>query len=140
MSEPSQLERLEKTRRAIRRLTRPLAVLLVEDNEMDAELQLLELAPLRASVTVARTANAALAHLKCQPAELMILDLRLPDGNGAEVFRDAQTLLPDLLILVASGLPLESPFVELVRKNGAEFIYEKPVSTAQLTEITGLEV
>ena len=65
-------------------------ILLVEDDEVLCELILRNLQARGHDVRVAADAQAALAHLKATPFDLILLDICLPDQTGWEVLRIAQ--------------------------------------------------
>ncbi len=65
-------------------------ILLVEDDEVLCELILRNLEARGHDVRAAEDAQAALAHLRATPFDLIILDICLPDETGWEVLRTAQ--------------------------------------------------
>jgi DNA-binding response OmpR family regulator len=65
-------------------------ILLVEDDEVLCELILRNLEIRGHDVRIAEDAQAALAHLRTAPFDLVILDINLPDQTGWEVLRTAQ--------------------------------------------------
>ena len=65
-------------------------ILLVEDDEVLRELLLRNLEARGHEVRVAEDAQAALAHLRTAPFDLIILDICLPDETGWDVLRTAQ--------------------------------------------------
>lgn len=84
-------------------MSRIRSVLLVDD---DADLRLaLELALEAAGYTVAVAASAdeALAAQRRRPAEVLVTDIFMPDGDGFEVIERFQREFPDTRIVVVSG-------------------------------------
>lgn len=84
-------------------MSRVRSVLLVDD---DADLRLaLELALEAAGYTVAVAASAdeALAAQRRRPAEVLVTDIFMPDGDGFEVIERFQREFPDTRIVVVSG-------------------------------------
>ena len=65
-------------------------ILVVEDDEMLGELILRNLERRGHDVRVAEDAHTALAHLRTDPFDLILLDICLPDETGWEVLRTAQ--------------------------------------------------
>ena len=65
-------------------------ILLVEDDEVLCELILRNLEIRGHEVRAAADAQAALAHLRTAPFDLIILDICLPDQTGWHVLRTAQ--------------------------------------------------
>jgi CheY-like chemotaxis protein len=84
-------------------------ILLVDDNAIQAEVRQAILARAGASVLVARDAVAALEMLENDAVRtslgLMVTDHLMPGMNGPELVARVRALLPDLPILVLSGLP-----------------------------------
>lgn len=66
----------------------------------------------------AENAAAAMAALATHPAELVLLDLTLPDKNGVEVIKDIQALHPAVRVLVVS-MHDEAIYAERVLRAGA---------------------
>jgi len=64
-----------------------LRVLVVDDNPANRELATLLLETLAVEVTVAEHGGAALALLAAQPFDAVLIDVRMPDPDGAEVLR-----------------------------------------------------
>lgn len=64
-----------------------LRVLVVDDNPANRELATLLLEALAVEVTVAEHGSVALALLASKPFDAVLLDLRMPDLDGAEVLR-----------------------------------------------------
>ena len=66
-------------------------VLVVDDNPANRELATLQLEPLGADVSTAESGVAALDRLAAQPFDAVLLDLRMPELEGAEVLRRLRT-------------------------------------------------
>ena len=78
-------------------------------------------------VLSARTCRAALAVIQAEPLDLVIADLRLPDGDGLDVVRAARALRAPPLVLVASGLPTRMDRQAALAAGAAAFL-AKPFS------------
>ena len=124
LTKPATTEGLEAAFERIKQYTTPRRkrLLIVEDNE--AELlgvtELLDHDDI--DISTARTGKEALAVLRDNPVDCMVLDLRLPDMTGQEVLsrmRD-ELRLPDLPVVVFTGKDLsldnDSQLQELARK------------------------
>jgi two-component system OmpR family response regulator len=121
---------------------RVLQVLLVEDETLNRALvravldrRAAELPPLR--LVEAGTLDAARAALARQPADIILLDVRLPDGSGLDLARELrigrdEATAPVVAILSASVLALERVAAEVA---GADAFLAKPFVPAQLTEL-----
>ena len=83
-----------------------LKVLLVEDNVADARLVtelLRDVAASTISLTHAGRLHQALAYLKEEGFNLILLDLSLPDSQGLETFATAHAEAPGAPIVVLTG-------------------------------------
>lgn len=78
------------------------------------------------------TAREMLAH---EPVDLVLLDVRLPDGNGldlARAIRDGEAPRPPVIIMSASVLPAEQ---EAALATGAAHFLAKPYMPADLVAL-----
>ena len=108
-----------------------MRLLLVEDNERFAVLLKRGLAAAGFVVDVLQTAEQAIAALRANRVEIVVLDLGLPDADGLDVLgdmRDRQDATP-VLILTARG-SLEDRVVGLQR--GADDYLVKPFALEEL--------
>lgn len=83
----------------------PVRILLVEDNPGDAELVAEALHETRVPVKLARAERLeqALAHLRCEATDAVLLDLQLPDATGIEAIESLSRAFPKLPIVVLTG-------------------------------------
>jgi CheY-like chemotaxis protein len=117
----------------------PLQVLLVEDDPTNrllfravlgrSRLERLAAAQVREATTLA----AARHLLQEQPTQVVVLDVRLPDGDGLELARELATRppaeRPRVLIMSASVLPSER---SQALAAGCDAFLGKPFRTADL--------
>ena len=84
---------------------RPLPILIVDDNPDMREMMALMVRRMGYAVATATTGTEALAHLRAQRADMMLLDLTMPDLDGVEVCRVVQNeaALRPLHIIIASA-------------------------------------
>jgi two-component system response regulator AtoC len=104
----------------------PLRILLVEDNRIDAmvlqdELRRIESGPGFAITVVSRISEIAPA-LDQDSFDMVLLDLGLPDGEGLETLEKVRGVVPELPIVVMSGLDDEAVAVEAVRQSAQDYI------------------
>ena len=106
-------------------------VLIVDDEVDNAELlrQLLELAGHR--VRVAQAGHDALALLAQAPADVVLVDLGLPDVDGCELAREIRARLPSSRIAAVTGRSDEDTRAAALRAGCDAFIV-KPVRVPQL--------
>lgn len=84
---------------------RPLACLLVEDHTLIAQLLAGVLRTLSGigSVTVTGTVAESLAVVAARDLDLVILDLKLPDGDGRTVLRSVAARYPQAICIILSS-------------------------------------
>jgi CheY-like chemotaxis protein len=107
-----------------------LHVVMVEDNELNAELarDLLELAGHR--VTLAMDAAAFRALLGGVEADVFLVDLLLPDGDGRELLRDVRARRElDRVPAVALTAQALSGDAERLLAEGFDAVLNKPIDT-----------
>jgi two-component system, OmpR family, catabolic regulation response regulator CreB len=105
-------------------------VLFIEDDETVAAgtMAVLELDG-HESACVSLGSKAVEANRQFQ-ADVIVLDLGLPDVSGEEVYRDIRKEWPDLPVIFVSG----SPGLEAPRDQGSTAFIQKPFSTIALVE------
>ncbi|MET9609310.1 response regulator transcription factor [Streptomyces sp. NPDC006512] len=84
---------------------RPVRILLVEDHDMVAEAMCLALErspDLRIVGRAASVASALADAQRCEP-DVVLMDRRLPDGDGVTAIAGLLALLPDVRVLVLTG-------------------------------------
>jgi|KBSSwiStaDraftv2_1062776.scaffolds.fasta_scaffold434230_1 CheY-like chemotaxis protein len=85
-------------------------------------------------VVSAGSREAALAALKAELPDLLISDLRLPDGDGLDVVRAARALPTPTLVIVVSGVA-SSESRDAALAAGASAVLAKPFSTEAFTKL-----
>jgi CheY-like chemotaxis protein len=112
-------------------------ILYVEDEELNRTLlrAVLQRAPdprLRsASLIEARTLGQARVILTEQPIDLVLLDVRLPDGSGLDLVREIKSRDPALGVVVMSASVLPAEREEAVRA-GCDAFVAKPYVPGEL--------
>ena len=125
--------------------TSPLTILLVEDEAMNRTLMRAVLTRasdprLRlATLLEAETLAGARDHLAEADVDILLLDVRLPDGSGLDLARDLVSSddgrRPRIVILSASVLPAERAAAIEV---GCDAFLGKPYRPADLLDLLGL--
>lgn len=103
---------------------RPIRILLVEDHDMVAEAicLALERSPDLQIVGHVTSVASALADAKrCQP-DVVLMDRRLPDGDGVTAIAGLLALMPDLRVLVLAGEGSASVAARVAETGGAGLI------------------
>ena len=104
--------------------THAIKVLLVEDDPLQARLVrrfLRSPSPQSFEVEHAESLAAAVQKLITWSAEVVLLDLTLPDSSGANTFLRIQTQFPALPIVVLTGLNDEELGVQLVQAGAPNY-------------------
>jgi len=107
------------------------AILIVEDNEAELFGYRQFLSKQDYAVSTAETLEQARSELATNHFEAVLLDLRLPDGDGADLIKQIQESHPTTAIIVVSGISEIATAVE-VTKEGADNYLTKPIKMDNL--------
>jgi PAS domain S-box-containing protein len=118
--------------------TRPLNILLVEDNPADArlfEMYFAERAGLVGEIQCAQTLGAALEFLSSTrvPIDVVLLDLTLPDSESLDTLRAVRERFPALPIVVLSGLSDETIALKAVREGAQDYLVKGKIDAELLS-------
>lgn len=105
--------------------TTPVRVLLVEDNPADARFLSIQLSasdPHRFKLTHVERLSAALEYLQRTAADVILLDLSLPDAHGLETVRKIQSVAADIPVVVLTGFSDESFALQAVREGAQDYL------------------
>ena len=84
-----------------------------------------------AAATTAGSAHQGFELLRKQHFDVLVLDIRLPDGNGLELFDTFRDMVPDIeVILITAHGNIESA-VEAMKKGAYDYI-TKPFNLGRL--------
>ncbi|MEA2624159.1 MAG: hypothetical protein QOD06_204 [Candidatus Binatota bacterium] len=99
-------------------------LLVVEDNPGDARLvrEMLKASGLRCELRVAGRLTAALELLEERPADLVLLDLSLPDSHGVETLDALQARFPDVPVVVLTGFEDETTALEALKSGAQDYL------------------
>jgi CheY-like chemotaxis protein len=86
------------------------------------------------AVRVAYSSDAALEQAAADKADVVLLDIALPDMDGFELATRLRDLLPSAMFLAVSGHAGEA-FQAKARAVGIEQYFVKPVAVAKLREV-----
>ena len=116
--------------------TDPLRVLVVDDDAAIRQTlrQVLENGGMATLEAIDGT--GALAAIRGMAPDLMLLDIRLPDLDGAEVLRRTRHIAPDLPVIILTGHGSIEDAVERV-KEGAFWYLTKPCSQREILAVVG---
>ena len=110
-------------------------VLLVDDEPVIRDISTLMLEKLGYSVIAVESGVKALEVYGQSKAhvDLIILDMVMPDMDGAETFDQLKGIDPDVKVLLSSGYSQDSHATEIINKGCAGFL-QKPFSLDSLAE------
>lgn len=104
---------------------------LIVDDDVDASAMLGELIAMQGlTVATANTLRDARKQLALQAPDLVLLDLRLPDGSGMDLFADPELLANSEVVLLTGHASLETSILAL-RLGAVDYIV-KPITPKQL--------
>lgn len=104
---------------------------LIVDDDVDAAAMLGELIALQGlTVATANSLRDARKQLALQTPDLVLLDLRLPDGSGMDLFSDPELLADSEVVLMTGHASLETSILAL-RLGAVDYIV-KPVTLKHL--------
>jgi diguanylate cyclase (GGDEF)-like protein/PAS domain S-box-containing protein len=110
-------------------------ILLVEDNAADARL-LREMVNVQRSrgteLTHVASMSEAEAHLSQREVDIILLDLRLPDGHGLGALRRARVAAPRVPLVVLTGLDDESLATQALQEGAQDYLIKGEIETRGL--------
>ena len=107
-------------------------ILIVEDDEL-VRVSLADRFRLEGfAVSTAATVDGARRELSNAPRpDLVITDIRLPDGSGAEIFEICQVNFPGVPVIIMTGFGSVADAVRLVKAGALDYL-EKPFNLDDL--------
>ena len=107
---------------------------LIVDDDADAANALAALIAAEGfSVASAQSLRDARRQLALQPPDVVLLDLRLPDGSGMDLFDDPELIARSEIVLITGHASLETS-IQALRLGAADYLV-KPISLKQLRGI-----
>jgi DNA-binding NtrC family response regulator len=108
-----------------------LSTLLVDDDRAFSAVAAAALQREGFPVTVARSLYEARAYLEKTAADLVILDRRLPDGDGLAFLPELKTQVPGAIVIMVTAYGDIASAVDAIRAGAADYL-AKPVELADL--------
>ena len=111
-------------------------ILLIEDEVMVREVNQAILVRLGYKVVCAPNGREAIDRLKAADAsiDLVLLDIKLPDMDGAAIYPIARRHRPNAKIVICSGYALDGP-TQALMDQGADGFIHKPFSIQVISEV-----
>jgi len=113
----------------------PIRVLLIEDNPGDARLlfqMLNQPGSLKAELTHFGCMNDALTHLGTNAANVILLDLGLPDADGLGAVRKVHAAASSTPLVVLTGLDDESLATQALQEGAQDYLIKGQIETHAL--------
>jgi two-component system response regulator HydG len=115
----------------MKKTTQHGSILVVDDSEETVELIRRNLESAGYSIYTASNVQTAIRNLESRTFDLVITDLKMPDGSGLEIVRHASENYKNLGILVITGFPSIQGAVESIRIGAEEYLV-KPFTDREL--------
>lgn len=112
-------------------MTDKLSILVMEDHPlfMHRLKGIMQAWPRCGKLLTCTTVGEATALIECNDLDLLLADLRLPDGNGVDAVRALRELQPNAQSLVISALAGRDTIVAALRAGAAGYIHKEDSST-----------
>lgn len=106
---------------------RPLRILLVDDHEVVRQglAALLARRPAFQVVAEAGTVAESLAAARRFRPDVVVMDVRLPDGTGIEACRDIRTELPDTRVVMLTSYPDEEAVLAAIMAGASGYLLKQ---------------
>ena len=112
----------------------PARILLVEDKDSLRTMLRLALESQGYAVVEARDQVEAMRELRQSQSDLILSDLRLPEGDGLGVLRAAKELDPEIPVIVMTAYGSIEDAVAAMKEGALDFL-AKPVDPDQLLSL-----
>jgi DNA-binding NarL/FixJ family response regulator len=114
-----------------------LKVFLVDDHEMVRRgvADLLDEEPDLTVVGQASSVAEAMSRVPALMPDLVVLDVRLPDGNGVELCRELRSRLPDLQCLMLTSYTDEDAMLEAILAGAGGYVIKDIKGSALLSAV-----
>lgn len=111
-----------------------MAKILIVDDEEVARLTLAEILRLEGyEINSVSSGEAAVEALRCEPYDVMILDLKMAGMSGIDVLRTVVESMPDLSVIVLTAYGTIDTAIQAIRYRVHDYLL-KPVSPDQVLE------
>jgi two-component system nitrogen regulation response regulator GlnG len=112
-------------------------LLLIDDDPGLVEAQVGHaLAPLGVAIEVARSGSEGLARLAERPADVILLDVRLPDLSGLEVYQRIRELDARIPVIFITSTTTAETAIAAMQQGAYDYLF-KPLDPQQLRRVVG---
>jgi excisionase family DNA binding protein len=109
-------------------------VLVVDDENAIGKLFKMTLSNIGHDVFIADSAVHGLSVAQNEDFDLVFLDLKMPEMNGAELFKQIRQSKPDMQVIIITGYP-ESELLMKALEYGPFGVMHKPFSGADIIQV-----
>lgn len=106
--------------------SKPVTVLLFEDDEGQALLTREALTPQGFVMEVARTGRDGLAKVFSTDYHAYLIDMKMPDISGMEILRRLRMVKPGAVAVIVTGHGDEQSAVEAMKHGAADYVVKSP--------------
>jgi signal transduction histidine kinase/ActR/RegA family two-component response regulator len=111
---------------------RGIGVLIVEDNPFDAKIITELFRDIKSGeafrLSFAETLEKGVAAARESPPDILLLDLNLPDSYGPDTLGRAESLFPDVPIIVMTGFYEEHLGLELIKQGAQDYLVKGKIT------------
>ncbi len=112
-------------------------LLLIDDDPGLIEAQVRHaLGPLGVEIDVARSGTEGLAQLADRPADVILLDVRLPDLSGLEVYQRIRQIDARIPVIFITSTTAAETAIEAMQQGAYDYLF-KPLDPQQLRRVVG---
>lgn len=111
------------------------SILIVDDEESVRESLEKVLNKAGYATRTASSGNEALTMLAKQPVDVILSDLKMPDGDGVELLQHAKKNFPDTEVILLTGYGTIETAVEAMRDGAYDFITKPPKKAVILSAV-----
>jgi DNA-binding NarL/FixJ family response regulator len=106
---------------------RPFRLLVVDDHEVVRQglVALLDRRPNFQVVAEAGTVEEAMAQARLHQPDIVIMDVRLPDGSGVEACREIRAELPDTRVIMLTSFPDDEAVLSAIVAGAAGYLLKQ---------------
>jgi two-component system nitrogen regulation response regulator GlnG len=115
-------------------------LLLIDDDPVLIPEQVSQAFPAPANrVVVAATGSAGVAQVASDPPDVVLLDLRLPDGSGLDVYAQIRRIDARIPVVFVTMAKSADDAIEAMKQGAYDYLF-KPLDLAQLRKVVGQAV
>ncbi len=97
-------------------------ILVVDDELFVRELLLEFLSTQGYEVSLADSGNKAIELMQTQPADVVLVDLKMQGIDGIETLRQMKKIAPDALAIIMTGYPTIESSIEALRQGACDYV------------------